>query len=170
MKIDLNDTTNRILVAMAVGLVFVIGWWLIARTTQKSGMIEEVSQIGMEEENTTTTPETMTAKDTPRIVGSSEVIAIGEQGAGMQVVVSSATLAQVSWVAIRDADGRTLGAGRFEAGTHTNIEVPLLRATNPGSYQALIYVDDGDKIFDLKSDILVTRDDGSVVGVSFTAR
>jgi len=77
----------------------------------------------------------------------------------------------VGWIAVRDSNGRTLGAGRFEAGTHSNVEVPLLRTTLTGqSYQVLIYVDDGDRVFDLHSDILVTRSDGSVAGDVFSAR
>lgn len=89
----------------------------------------------------------------------------------MSVTVKSATFAQVSWLAVRDVDGRTLGAGRFEPGTHTDFEVPLLRATTAGGrYQVLIYVDDGDKAFNLHQDILVMRADGSVAGDVFSAQ
>ena len=85
--------------------------------------------------------------------------------------MKEATLVQVGWIAVRDSNGRTLGAGRLEAGTYANVEVPLLRATRAGErYQVLIYVDDGDRIFDLHEDILVTRPDGSVAGTTFSVR
>ena len=88
----------------------------------------------------------------------------------MSIQVKKASLVQIGWIAVRDGNGRTLGAGRFEPGVHADVEVPLLRTTEAGqSYQALIYVDDGDKEFDLHKDILVTKDDGSVAGDIFSA-
>jgi len=180
--LDLNDMPTRIGVGIVLGLVFIGGWWLIARnsmngkTAMQEGDVTTVKETATErEDGTSSSPVAESVlgpirDDTPIITGSSESIEVADQAAGMSVMVNEATLVQVGWIAVRDSNGRTLGAGRFEAGTHSNVEVPLLRATLTGqSYQVLIYVDDGDRVFDLHSDILVTRSDGSVAGDVFAA-
>jgi hypothetical protein len=86
-------------------------------------------------------------------------------------MVTSATLSQEAWIAIRDASGRTLGAALFPAGPQSNVSVPLLRATASGeSYQALVYFDDGTKTFNLKTETIVLNADGSVAGTTFLAQ
>ena len=178
-SIDLNDTSNRIIAGIALALIFIGGWWLIARNSMDtkggdstSTTTENAAPTG--NVGSKVTPGSLlgpTTDDAPIIAGSDESLDVADQPAGMSVMVKSTKLVQTGWVAVRDSSGRTLGAGRFEAGVHMNIEVPLLRATTAGErYQALIYVDDGDKAFDLKKDILVTNDDGSVAGVLFSAQ
>jgi cytoskeletal protein RodZ len=99
-----------------------------------------------------------------------ESVSVADQPAGMSVSVGSVTLNQSTWIAIRDSEGRTLGAALFPAGSQTDVSVPLLRATTAGeSYQALLYVDDGDKQFDLHKDAIVTGESGNVVGSAFSA-
>lgn len=84
--------------------------------------------------------------------------------------VSSATLSQTGWVAVRDSGGRVLGAARLDAGVHEAVQIPLLRNTVSGEhYQVLLYTDDGDKAFDLHIDALVMNSDGSIAGAAFTA-
>jgi hypothetical protein len=176
---DLNDTGNRIVAGIVLALVFMGGWWLIARNASAP-----ISDAGLNTETTTpdgtiadsgkdTTTGTVLgpiADDTPIIAGSNESLDVVDQPAGMSVKVRSANLVQMGWIAVRDSNGRTLGAGRFGPGMHTDVEVPLLRGTEAGqSYQALIYVDDGDREFDLRKDILVTGSDGSVAGDVFSA-
>jgi hypothetical protein len=102
------------------------------------------------------------------MVSSGETVTVQDQAAGPSVSVASVTLNQMGWVAIRDADGRVLGAARFDAGTYANVSVPLLRATvAKSSYQVLLYIDDGDRQFDLHKDILITGADGGVAGTTF---
>ncbi len=176
--IDLNDTSNRIIVGIVIALIFVGGWWLIARNASESPVVDQESGEVVIEDGTSTTAEVDSGSvlgsipdDTATIVGSKEFVEIVDQSAGMSVKVKSATLVQIGWIAVRDTDGRTLGAGRFEPGSHANVEVPLLRATEKGErYQVLIYVDDGDKAFDLHQDILVTGGDGTVAGDVFSAQ
>ena len=89
----------------------------------------------------------------------------------MTVAVASAKLAEMGWIAVRDNGGRALGAARLEAGAHAAVTVPLLRGTTEGErYQVLIYVDDGDRAFDLYKDSLVMNASAGVVGATFTAQ
>lgn len=107
---------------------------------------------------------------TPTATLSGEAVSVGDQPAGSFVSIGSVTLSQTGWVAVRDSGGRVLGAARLEPGTNTGVQVPLLRNTVSGErYQVLIYIDDGDKQFDLHKDILVTNPDGSILGAAFAA-
>lgn len=176
--IDLNDTSNRIVAAIILALIFIGGWWLIARNASVS--VSGAETEGEIEDTGTPTSSSMVnptsvlgllSDEVPTIAGSRESIDVVDQGAGMSVKVKAATFVQLGWIAVRDVDGRTLGAGRFEPGVHADVEVPLLRATTAGGrYQVLIYVDDGDREFDLHKDILVTGADGSVAGDIFSAQ
>lgn len=181
--IDLNDMPTRIGAGIVLGLVFIGGWWLIARTSMSDDIAMQKGEVttveattSAREDGTTTSPVVESvmgpiANNTPIIAGSDEAIDVADQAAGMNVTVASATIVQTGWVAVRDSNGRTLGAGRFEAGRHENAQVPLLRSTEAGqSYQVLIYVDDGDRTFDLRKDILVTKSDGAVAGDTFNAQ
>ena len=99
-----------------------------------------------------------------------EEISVLDQSAGASVTINSMTLTRKSWIAVKDVSGRILGAGLFAAGT-TKGDVSLLRNTLTGQrYEILIYVDDGDKQFDLHKDMLVTAMDGSPVSTAFNAQ
>lgn len=171
---DLNDTGNRVIAGMVLSLIFIGGWWLIARNSldmsgsPASQQGKAGTKSGSEERGFVSGSP---SGDTPTIAASDESIDVVDQPAGMNVMVAKVSIVQTGWIAVRDADGRTLGAARFEPGTHVNVEVPLLRATERGQrYQALIYVDDGDKEFDLHKDILVMLAVGSVAGDVFAAQ
>lgn len=178
--IDLNDASNRVIAAVALALVFIGGWWLIARNAAvglpsnekvSDSKAQIADAIGKSRPFASVPIFGRLSEETPTIAGDGEFVDVEDQDAGMSVRVKSAALAQAGWIAVRDAEGRTLGAGRFDAGEHANVEVPLLRATESGErYQALIYVDDGDREFSLQNDILVMRGDGSVAGDVFVAR
>lgn len=169
---DLNDTGNRVIGGIVVALLIIGAWYL--GTTYKAP-----SRVKAKEATTTSMTTSQTETETPSATVSADTktsisvggsaVTVKDQPAGSSVTVASATLPQLGWIAVRDASGRTLGAGRFSAGTVTNAEVPLLRATEAGQrYQVLLYVDDGDKEFDLHKDTLVTNSDGSVAGATFT--
>ncbi len=101
---------------------------------------------------------------------SGDAVSVGDQPAGSFVVVESVSVPQMGWVAVRDSSGRVLGAARVDAGTHQAVQVELLRNTVAGDmYQVLVYVDDGDKSFDLHKDTLVMNSDGAVSGAMFSA-
>lgn len=107
----------------------------------------------------------------PEATAGNDSVVVSDQSAGDSVAVQSVTLSQKGWVAIRDADGKTLGAALFPAGTSTDVSVPLLRATEAGQrYQVLLYYDDGNHDFDLKTETLVVNPDGSVAGTNFSTQ
>lgn len=98
-----------------------------------------------------------------------ETVTVEDQAAGKSVEISDMTITRKSWVAVKDTEGTILGAGLFPAGATTG-EIPLLRATKAGQrYEVLIYVDDGDKVFNLHKDMVVTAADGSPVSAAFSA-
>lgn len=103
-------------------------------------------------------------------VASGETVSIDDQPAGTSVHLAQATLKSPSWVAIRDTKGRVLGAHWF--GTSVEDQTfTLLRGTSAGQvYQAVIYVDNGDKKFDLHGDTLLTSSEDAPVSSTFTAQ
>jgi len=99
-------------------------------------------------------------------------LSVDNQAAGNTALVSHIELPTTAWVAITEdvngGLGYILGAQRLPAGVHANITVQLLRATVPvNPYHAVIYADDGDGIFDFKSDTLVTTDAGDILMSNF---
>lgn len=90
-------------------------------------------------------------------VPDSGAISVTDQPAGTSVFIESLTVPPPGvWVAIREVSrgalGNVLGALRVN-GPHTNIEISLLRATEPGrSYAVELYRDDGGNTFDLAND------------------
>ena len=111
-----------------------------------------------------------TLPDTMTTATMGEAVTVPDQPAGTKVAIASMTLTRRSWVAIKDMNGSILGAGLFPASA-TSGSVPLLRRTEAGKrYEVLIYVDDGDKRFDLHKDMLVTDTDGSPVSSTFIAQ
>jgi len=173
---DLNDTTNRVIGAIVLLLVFIGGWWLIARNSLGTGAPAAVSSnTGGTTGNTTNATNTGGSNSplpttTPTVEASSESVEVADQPAGVTVAVASAKFAEMGWIAVRDSGGRTLGAARLDAGVHAGVVVELLRGTVTGErYQVLIYIDDGDRAFDLYKDSLVMNASAGVVGATFTA-
>jgi hypothetical protein len=173
---DLNDSGNRIIVGI-IFVLLVIGAWYLGTTFKPAAGANGLATT------TSTTTKVVTTKPTTGssatvVTAASQLVAAGgdmvtvkDQPAGDSVMVTSVTMPELGWVAVRDGNGYTLGAALVTPGTHTNVLVPLLRVTvASGSYQVLLYSDDGDRQFDLHKDTLVTNSDGSVAGSSFLAQ
>ncbi|RJR14114.1 hypothetical protein C4585_00765 [Candidatus Parcubacteria bacterium] len=159
---------NRLLIGGAAALVIIGALWFMTRDaeapTAETGNQNTVANETTNENNESTLP------TTPSRTSDDESITVEDQAATSSVKISSVTFAETGWVAVRDDRGWTLGAKRFEPGTHTDVIMTLLRATEAGQrYQALLYIDDGDGKFDLEKEILLTRSGGSVAGVMFSA-
>jgi flagellar basal body-associated protein FliL len=123
-----------IVVAAVICLVvgFGIGWY--------AGQAQPKSQgIENEEEQATTTAAVnlenlgeLAAVGTVSL-GESDDIEVENQAAGQTVSVKSASLGQITWLAVRDNNddvfGNILGAKRLTAGQHTAVKIELLRPT-----------------------------------------
>jgi hypothetical protein len=87
--------------------------------------------------------------------GTGESLAVHDQLASDMVSVSPITITRPTWVAVRGQNGWILGAGLYFAGD-TSASISLLRSTIAGEkYDVVMFVDDGDKTFDLHKDMLV---------------
>jgi hypothetical protein len=179
---DMNDTTNRVIAIIVLLLIFIGGWWLIAKNSVKAPPATDTPAASTDTGTTATNTNTNTSNNNntggsgstntiPTVEANGEAVEVRDQPAGMTVRVAGVQLAAMGWVAVRDSDGRILGAARLDSGVHADVEVPLLRGTVAGGgYQVLIYVDDGDRAFDLYKDSLVMNSDAGVVGAAFTAQ
>ena len=98
---------------------------------------------------------------------------VADQSAGGVVYVSQLVFAEESWIAVREDNngelGNILGAHRYPVGKQDGV-IELLRNTEAGkTYYVVIYVDDGDKKFDHKKDVLLTDNLGDVTATIFRA-
>ena len=165
---DKISTNNWIVIGVVAAVVILGGWWVMTSAPSTSSENEgDASGEEMTDDNSVP----VDVSSGPSTTSDSESVSVSNQAAGTSVVLSSVTFSETGWVAVRDDRGWTLGAKRFDAGTQSNIAVTLLRATEAGQrYQVLLYIDDGDRAFDVKKEILVTRSDGSVAGAMFSAQ
>lgn len=177
-----NERTYQIIIGVLVLIIVVGGWFAFGRTAGTGA-------TGSTEMSTTTTRGSAggnstggTATQTSTSGGSqasgsastasagNDSVSVSDQAAGTSVAVSSVSLSEAGWVAVRDDSGRILGAAWFPAGEKSNVSVPLLRATvKGGRYQVLLYADNGDKQFDFHVDTLLMNASGAVAGTTFTA-
>jgi hypothetical protein len=164
---ETNNVTQWAIIGAAVLVLIAGGSWLAMRGNDAAPADTD------EEVSATTTPSTTTVetktlpKGTQMATSDGETVAVSDQAAGTSVSLDGMELTRASWIAVRD-DMRILGASWFPSSA-TSGTVKLQRATVSGkSYSVVIYVDDGDKKFDFKTDKLITVD-GKPVGTSFTA-
>ncbi|HEY9582806.1 MAG TPA: hypothetical protein VJK09_00640 [Candidatus Paceibacterota bacterium] len=101
-------------------------------------------------------------------------VKVSNQLAGSMVKIDNVSLAFDGWVVIHEdrdgTPGNALGAQRFDKGSYAGGQVELARGTvTGGKYYAMLHVDDGDKMFDLKTDLPATQD-GTMVMAVFSAQ
>jgi len=89
-----------------------------------------------------------------------ELVQVKDQQAGPSVFVTRVALEAPGWVAIHEdhggLPGNVLGAHRFDVGVYQGT-VTLLRNTETGNkYHAMLWRDNGDGIFDLESDTVIS--------------
>lgn len=160
---DTNSSTQWVVVAIVAVVLIGGGVWLFMRD---SGSDVNGAATTTPNSNSTTTVSTSSSGAISGTVTqpSGEAITVADQPAGDSVRVSSVNLSGTGWVAVRDSM-RIYGAARLNEGTSENVSIKLLRNIEAGkTYQVVVYVDDGDKVFDFKKDALV-----SGVSDSFTA-
>ncbi len=137
-------TTHIVIGVGALIIILLVGWMISTRM--------RVSSTVVGESKTNSSDQTPAAANTQ----TGGALVVEDQAAGESVVITSMDMISTGWIAVREVGtGRVLGAGWFPAGA-TSGTVPLLRASVPGGkYEAIVYVDDGDKIFDMKVDDLI---------------
>jgi hypothetical protein len=175
-----NNIVRNWLSGIAGVLVILIAITYIVHRNDNSAMLaSDTGTSTMMAATTTTTAMTgtdassgsfMMLPETMMTASQGEVVTVNSQPAGNSVSVSSMTLSRLSWVAVVAKNGSILGAGLFPASA-TSGTIPLQRATVAGqSYEVVIYVDNGDKTFELHQDLLVMNNDKSPVGAMFIAQ
>jgi len=119
-----------------------------------SGVDDEMmKEDGMEEDRTA--------------MSKTSTLSTDNQKAGTAVIIKSANLEFPSWIAVReDIDGEfgnILGAQYLPEGVYQDVDVELLRGIIPsGVYHAVIYADDGDRVFNYKKDNLLSNEVGII--------
>lgn len=180
---DDKEKRQKTVVAFVAGLL--IGGLLVWVFTMAP---EEEKKV--ETKKTPDTKETVvdTSKNVPRVedeatpepaMTSTEdgALRVENQGAGTRVALASFDMpVDAGWVVVHEvrADGtlgNALGAARFsQAEKLTPTAVELLRTTVSGkTYHAVVYADNGNKVFDLKQDMVVMMG-GNRLEDSFTAQ
>ncbi len=120
---------------------------------------------------TSGTPEITTKKPDAVAVSGTNAVSVDDQPAGVLVSVTMLTLSQPGWIAVREVidgvSGNILGAHRYDPGLYL-AEVELLRPTVAGhTYRAELFIDNGDKQFDLATDAPIKNDAGIPIADSF---
>ena len=102
-----------------------------------------------------------------------EYVVVEDQLEGDRILIKEIALLASSWAVVHEdaggVPGNALGAQRFDKGIHSGT-IDLLRMTNVDqNYYVLLYLDNGDREFDLDVDTLITDTDGSPLGDTFQA-
>ncbi len=167
---------KKILVAALVGFLIGVGSvlvWNISRvekTLETVADVEKVDTTGLETPNETV--KKGGAAVVPVLTLGKSFVSVDDQPAGDLVQLTSVSLERDGWVAILESTdgqlGNVLGARRFPKGTSQgNIE--LLRGTVPGTlYYAVLYSDDGNRIFELGTDAQLVDSTKQPIKDSFT--
>lgn len=156
---------------------------------ETDGLTEDVSTDETEVDTTPAAPQNNTngatvdtgigdtsAPEAPVVDGFSFTVENQAAGSAVELGAAPQYPTQAGWVAVHeDADGElgnALGAARYNtAGGLTPERVSLLRSTEAGAtYHVVWYVDDGDRIFNLERDTLVTTSAGTAVRATFVAQ
>lgn len=109
------------------------------------------------------------------IQSTTDYIEVSDQSAGKSVSVKKSKLSSLGWIAVHENIngelGNVLGARAYSTGEHFDVVVPLLRGTTAGqTYHVGIYKENGDGKFDRKTDTLLRKEDGEMIGGSFVAQ
>lgn len=154
-KANKNGQNTKVLIVFIVG--FVLGLLVMPIITgDKSNQFFD-KKIENKEKNT--------------MLKNINSIIVNNQLAGDRVLLENITLSQSGWAAVHEdinGDlGNVLGAQRFNAGSNSGY-VELLRNTETGNlYYIILYKDNGDGKFDLKTDTAFVNDFEEVILETF---
>jgi hypothetical protein len=173
-----KTTTNWIIAGLVALVVIIGGGWLVARErgSAMAGANATSTDTTIGTEAGVAVAADSASPAAPGVVNptssaSGETVTVNDQKAGASVMVADLTLRKPSWIVIRDTKGWALGAAWFYS-SGKDLSIDLLRNTVAGEvYQAVIYIDDGNKKFELHgADTLVSDSQGAPVSSTFTAK
>ena len=159
-------------IAIGVAVIVVVGllaWWLFSKPAVDTASMATSTTQGTDSTAIAASDTTdlsavegaMVTTDASMTTATNETVSVSDQPAGDSVRISSVTLSKAGWVAVRDSL-RIHGAAWLTAGTHENVSVPLLRNTTSGDkYSVVLYVDNGNKQFDMHADSLISGMSGT---------
>jgi len=176
----MSERIYQIIIGVLVLVVLVGGWMLFAgkgsgpSTAMSTDFTNESASDASDGSDTDADTSSAREKASPAVASvaaSGEAVKVVDQVAGGVVMAELVALKSRGWVAVQDEREWILGAARLEEGTHTNVTIELLRGTEKGgAYKAIIFVDDGDGVFDLHKDTVIKNSDGSALSVAFIAQ
>lgn len=186
-----NKVQSSVIIVGVIGLVlgFFLGWLIGKGNDVPQTQVAGNDSVEMEESNdTSSTNEDVTTGDIRNSLQENQAVVTStlsvntndaefeasDQTAGGSVMVTGVSATKVTWVTVRENNagklGNILGARRIEAGNNQNVEVVLLRPTQAGKeYFVVLFEDNGDKVFNHKTDMQVVKD-GDVLAASFMAK
>jgi len=107
-----------------------------------------------------------------KLDGMQATLAVIDQNAGATVSVARVEMSVAGWAVVHEVENghvlNALGATRLDSGAHSDVQVELLRGTEPGGrYAVILYSDNGDKQFEVHADLPVIDTAGNPVMQSF---
>jgi len=153
---------------------FGIGWFWFGKQEGSVAEVKEAGNTVLEgtQEKSGVNLEGSPKENKAQAVSGEDSISVKSQAAGNKVSIEKVTMREDGWVAIQDNNdgelGNILGAQWWPAGEDSG-EIDLLRDTeSEKGYFAVIYVDNGDKLFSKAEDELVTGTDGKALRFGFS--
>lgn len=167
--------TNSTVVALIIGLIlgFAGGaYWYKSKMAKIEGAVVKETSDTTEKEAMTTKPE-VTTPTSPVVstVVDTNIVTAPNQKAGSTVLVDRVVSETEIWVAVREDNGglmgNILGAKKVAAGTSEDVVIELLRPTVANAkYYVVLFRDNGDGMFDNKTDAII-ESDGRIVVSTF---
>ncbi len=151
-------TASSFIGGFILGIIIIWSWNAYTDRSQTQNVAgtttipENLIAEGSAENSDTLAGEEIVTTDTQ-----SSSISVVSQPFGSSVKVTAVNLETDGWVVVHEEkDGfitNALGAARLDSGLQKNIIIPLLRDTTQGArYWIVLYADNGDRQFDLKTD------------------
>lgn len=170
-----NTTTKRHFVW--IGVVLVVGALIIgimwSRSSDSDDLVEVATTTESARERTYLVageyPTRMSLSEASVGLPEENGVVVYDQVVGDEVFLNRISLMAPGWVAVKEIGGNVLGAARFDAGVWQGNVILLRSLESDRSYQALMYHDDGDGMFDLAKDSLILDESGAPITALFKA-
>lgn len=132
-----------------------------------AGREDTSSKLGQLKEDAKETPGTAAVNESNKAT-----LVVTTQTAGGHVSIEHVSLDAAGWAVVHEIEGghilNALGAARLDIGDHQNVPVELLRGTTPDKeYAVVLYVDNGNKEFELRGDLPMIDKEGNPIMQSF---